>query len=202
MLLCSVSRLRTRLNVKDTPKFNTALSDLLLSVTASFESHLNTSFRRATYEDTFFLDPSNFLTNDPNRVRLYLRGMFPSAVKPLLKEVRTHAGTEISATNFEVDVKNGYVNVMDVWMKGDFIGVQYDAGFESVEEDGYLVYQDVPEELVTAALIYAEYIFVRKYGDMEQESGEDAGDYTTPPFSVQVILGRYDRVAPHTVKPL
>ncbi|QWS69914.1 head completion adaptor [Vibrio phage vB_VpS_PG28] len=199
MLLSSVSKLRARLNLNDTPKTNAALSGLLLSVTATFESHLNTQFRRATYEDTFFLDPSNFLTNDPTCVRLFLRGMNPSNLSVKLKSTRLAAGSDLSQDFYSVDPINSYVSIMDIWAKGDYVTVQYESGYETVDEGGFAIYQNVDSNLETAALIFAEYMFVRKYGD-ESDTADD-GDYTTPPHSVLVILGRYDRHAPHTIKP-
>ncbi|QHJ74651.1 hypothetical protein VH22019_00087 [Vibrio phage VH2_2019] len=199
MLLSSVSKLRGRLNLNDTPKTNAVLSEILLSVTATFESHLNTQFRRATYEDNFFLDPSNYLTNDPTCVRLFLRGMNPSNLSVLLKATRRDSGTSLYEDLYSLDPINSYLSLYEFWAKGDYVTVQYESGYETVEEGNYPVYQNVAEPLETAALIYAEYIFVRKYGD--ESDGADDGDYTTPPHSVLVILGRYDRHAPHTIKP-
>lgn len=229
MLLSTVKRLRERLNVRDTPQYNTALGDLLVSCSLAIESHLDTPLERITYEDLFYADPSNYRVTGasgqdvsrhyrhsvfhrmPRHGTLYLR-LKSINVSDIEVTIRSGYALEgLGATGtvpapdtaYKLQEKNGLLAMLDQWYADDYITVKYTAGYEAVEEDGYLVYQNVPKDLETACLIFAEYVYFKKYGDDDADTEADAGeDYTDPPNSVLGILGRYDRYAQHALRPV
>lgn len=191
MLLATVSELRTRLNAKDTERYNIALSGLLITASSAIETHLKTSFARLDLTEQFYIDPFNYRTNNPNALYLLLTGITQEDLKLQVVNHFSNMATPnpMDESYYKVDDR-GVVTIFGGWNKGQYITANYLVGFEVSDDTGYPVYQNVPPVLKEACLLYAEEMFNTKYG-----SGEATGDEEGIPQVVLTLLSKYDRYA-------
>ncbi|AEH21868.1 VHS1055 protein [Vibrio phage 1] len=209
MLLASVAELRARVNVADSPVYNRVLTDLLLNVTLGIETHLDTKFARKEYTAKYFAGSNNYLvTGAPGRVangspgvlHLLLEGLNASGLKVSLGSSLASSGSTTAASNYNLEDR-GIVALFNGWLPDQYITVTYTGGFEVETVDGELVYKGVPLIIKQAALIFAEHVFMTKYGDSQIEEAQPGEkDYTDPPNSVTQILYQYNRNAPHALR--
>ena len=201
MLLMSVKELRERVNVKDAERYNIVLADLIITASSAIAAHLNTSFKRKTVLEQFYVDPSNYRTNNPHALYLYLKGFNPTDIK--VQAVGSYANQSVSSPlapeRVRVD-ENAILTIVSGWTQGQYINVSYESGFDTVTEGTNEIYQGVPELIKTACALYCEHMFTVKF-----RSGavyEDGLDQTSPPHAVLVLLGDYDRYAQHALRAI
>ncbi|AUR95991.1 head completion adaptor [Vibrio phage 1.215.B._10N.222.54.F7] len=209
MILASVAELRTRLNVSDKPVYNRVLTDILTNVTLGIETHLDTKFTRKEHKDVFFAGSNNYLvTGAPGRVvngspgvlYLLLSGL---NVSNLTLSIGTTFSGSGSATNDYKLEERGIASLFNGWMPDDYITAVYQGGYETIDEETIPVYQGVPTLIKQAALMFAEHVYMLKYGDSQLDGSLPAGeDYTDPPNAVIQILYQYNRTAPHALRSL
>ncbi|WYC17927.1 head completion adaptor [Vibrio phage vB_VneS_J26] len=209
MLLASVAELRQRVNVSDTPIYNRVLTDLLLNVTLGIETHLDTKFTRKDYTAKYFAGSNNYLvTGAPGRVangspgvlHLLLEGLNASGLKVSLGSSLASSGSTTAPSNYSLEDR-GIVALFEGWLPDQYITVTYTGGFDTTDVDGLPVYQDVPVIIKQAALMFAEHVFMAKYGDSQiEETQAGDKDYTDPPNAVTQLLYQYNRNAPHALR--
>lgn len=209
MILASVTELRTRLNVSDNPLYNRVLTDILTNVTLGIETHLDTKFNRKEHKDIFFAGSNNFLvTGAPGRVDngspgvLYLLLSGLNASNLSVSIGTTFSGSGSATNDFKLE-ERGIISLFNGWLPDDYITVSYQGGYDTTDENGIPVYQGVPVLIKQAALMFAEHVYMIKYGDSQLDGSlPDGEDYTDPPNAVIQILYQYNRTAPHALRSL
>ncbi|QCG76687.1 head completion adaptor [Vibrio phage vB_VhaS_R21Y] len=213
MLLATVAELRQRLNVVDNEIYNRVLNDLLLNSTLGIETHLNTTFAQQSYNNTYFAGENNYLvTGAPGRINddspgvlfLLLRGINVSNLSVGISTVLTGASSATNASNYELE-ERGIVRLLAGWLPNDYIKVTYTAGFTTDTPSGETlpIYQDVPILLKQACLMFAEHVYMVKYGDSQiDEDLPEGEDYTDPPNAVIQLLSRFSRTGEHALKAI
>lgn len=211
MLLASVAELRERLNVQDNAIYNRVLFDLLLNTTLGIETHLCTKFARRQYNTKFFAGADNYLvTGAPGRVGnttpgvlyLLLDGINVSDLTVSISTTLTGSGSATASSNYQLD-EAGIVSLFNGWLENDYINAAYMGGFDTATVDGNLVYQNVPTVLKQACLMFAEHVYMTKYGDSQVEDDLPQGeDYTDPPNAVIQILYQFNRTGANTLRSI
>lgn len=213
MLLATVAELRQRLNVVDNEIYNRVLTDLLLNTTLGIETHLNTTFAQQTYNNTYFAGENNYLvTGAPGRINndspgvlfLLLRGINVSNLAVSISTTLAGTGSAVAGGNYELE-ERGIVRVLGGWLPNDYIKTTYTAGFTSQTPSGETlpVYENVPTLIKQACLMFAEHVYMVKYGDSQVEEDLPEGeDYTDPPNAVIQLLSRFGRTGEHALKAI
>lgn len=213
MLLATVAELRQRLNVVDNEIYNRVLTDLLLNTTLGIETHLNTTFAQQTYNNTYFAGENNYLvTGAPGRINndspgvlfLLLRGINVSNLSVSISTTLAGTGSAVAGGNYELE-ERGIVRVLGGWLPNDYIKTTYTAGFTSQTPSGETlpVYDNVPTLIKQACLMFAEHVYMVKYGDSQVEEDLPEGeDYTDPPNAVIQLLSRFGRNGEHALKAI
>ncbi|APD18987.1 hypothetical protein [Vibrio phage J14] len=179
MLLASVSELRTRLNVADSERYNLALASILFKPPSMrIEQHLETKFERKEFNDVFLADSSNPFSKRGGRaytVRFW-RPFFTSKGLLALINVKVFIKSTLAATgvgnllNLKY-TREGNYGYTGLGVYDDYIGVSYTSGYTAKPDEDlsdYMVYQDVPILLKEACLMFAEDMFMNKYGNGQQ----------------------------------
>lgn len=203
-LLVDVGTVRSSLNVINNAIIDAKIEEAIATATLKLEGYFNTSFARGVREDNYHLQSDPGLKFPQGRTRLLSSSMFADAGESVTvslgstREALASNPVTVETENYTLNYEAGVLDLFSGYLVGDYLKIQYTAGFDTVES----VYQLVPDWLTKAANLLSQAVYLRLTSSSEEDGKANRDKANALELEVEMIL-QY-KVRPHYAvhKPL
>ena len=196
MKLVTAAELRTATGESNFADILNLMGTAVEMITIPLQAFLRTPFDLLTYKDTFYLlNLSTTITKVPLSCVLnagFLDAEYSVIVKVASRYADLSTVEEIDA-DYVLDYDKGVIMFPDV-RPGNYVQVQYKAGFDSDSQDKSL-YSGVPDWLKNAALMYSTVVYHRLADQKDHERSKEKTKKRNYQLVTEIPTSIYDLIA-------